>query len=309
VKKFLTRYETLAAEPARRRARELGRPEREIPRSSSAPRAIREETECCRRKARARIVDCSFSTGAASHSLPARLVDSPSYTLNPRKSRRRSGRHRLLRRLSPVAVDVTNLRRGGGIRFARESGLGGRIGRALAAGGTPCSSPPENPAETRARREDAATSSSTTIFPACDERRPREAQRGSQARAADVLLSRFSDGRSSASSATSNRLLRQRRQGARFGTPGLPGGVARAGEDASGNPRAPPGSFRHARRPVLATFTKWNGSRHDRGVWVKAPLAARKFRPGQFYRLQNFETLSLGEERHPTTRPAMEGLG
>src|SRR5213076_2933639 len=27
-------------------------------------------------------------------------------------------------------------------------------------------------------------------------------------------------------------------------------------------------------------------------VVVKAPLAARKFRPGQFYRLQNFETLS-----------------
>src|SRR5207253_12464 len=44
-------------------------------------------------------------------------------------------------------------------------------------------------------------------------------------------------------------------------------------------------------------------------VVVRAPLAARKFKPGQFYRLQNFETLSpviaQGGQR---TRLQMEGL-
>jgi NAD(P)H-flavin reductase len=40
-------------------------------------------------------------------------------------------------------------------------------------------------------------------------------------------------------------------------------------------------------------------------VVVRAPLAARRFRPGQFYRLQNFETRSPGAEG---TRLAMEGL-
>ena len=40
-------------------------------------------------------------------------------------------------------------------------------------------------------------------------------------------------------------------------------------------------------------------------VVVRAPLAARRFRPGQFYRLQNFETLS---PRAEGTRLAMEGL-
>jgi len=40
-------------------------------------------------------------------------------------------------------------------------------------------------------------------------------------------------------------------------------------------------------------------------VVVKAPLAARKFRPGQFYRLQNFETLAPVVDG---TRLAMEGL-
>ena len=40
-------------------------------------------------------------------------------------------------------------------------------------------------------------------------------------------------------------------------------------------------------------------------VVVRAPLAARRFRPGQFYRLQNFETLAPAGEG---TRLAMEGL-
>jgi NAD(P)H-flavin reductase len=40
-------------------------------------------------------------------------------------------------------------------------------------------------------------------------------------------------------------------------------------------------------------------------VVVRAPLAARRFRPGQFYRLQNFETRSSAAEG---TRLAMEGL-
>src|SRR5262249_28402525 len=40
-------------------------------------------------------------------------------------------------------------------------------------------------------------------------------------------------------------------------------------------------------------------------VVVRAPFAARRFRPGQFYRLQNFETLAA---RPDGTRLAMEGL-
>jgi NAD(P)H-flavin reductase len=40
-------------------------------------------------------------------------------------------------------------------------------------------------------------------------------------------------------------------------------------------------------------------------VVVRAPLAARRFQPGQFYRLQNFEVLSAKSEG---TRLAMEGL-
>ncbi|HEY6864164.1 MAG TPA: hypothetical protein VI319_09710, partial [Burkholderiales bacterium] len=44
-------------------------------------------------------------------------------------------------------------------------------------------------------------------------------------------------------------------------------------------------------------------------VVVRAPLAARKFEPGQFYRLQNFETLSpLVSGSAGATRMQMEGL-
>ena len=40
-------------------------------------------------------------------------------------------------------------------------------------------------------------------------------------------------------------------------------------------------------------------------VVVEAPAAARRFRPGQFYRLQNFETLAAVADG---TRLQMEGL-
>jgi len=40
-------------------------------------------------------------------------------------------------------------------------------------------------------------------------------------------------------------------------------------------------------------------------VVLRAPVAARQFRPGQFYRMQNFETLAM---RVPGTTLAMEGL-
>ena len=40
-------------------------------------------------------------------------------------------------------------------------------------------------------------------------------------------------------------------------------------------------------------------------VVVRAPAAARQFQPGQFYRLQNFESLSANVDG---TRLAMEGL-
>src|SRR4029078_487840 len=40
-------------------------------------------------------------------------------------------------------------------------------------------------------------------------------------------------------------------------------------------------------------------------VVLRAPVAARQFQPGQFYRMQNFETLAM---RVPGTTLAMEGL-
>src|SRR5947207_14638858 len=40
-------------------------------------------------------------------------------------------------------------------------------------------------------------------------------------------------------------------------------------------------------------------------VVVRAPAAARRFKPGQFYRLQNFETLAPSANG---TRLAMEGI-
>ena len=94
-------------------------------------------------------------------------------------------------------------------------------------------------------------------------------------------------------------VLRQRGQGHGLGATGLPGGVAGAGQAAA--------AIR--RRPRPRSSPAWQATCSPRvhkverltptivEVVVRAPLAARKFQPGQFYRLQNFETLSPREGR------------
>ena len=103
-------------------------------------------------------------------------------------------------------------------------------------------------------------------------------------------------------------VLRQRGEGDGQRQAGLSGGEPRAGARArrrrrercrDSSPRSTTSlrATRASRRaPDARPSSKW---------WCDAPLAARRFRPGQFYRLQNFETLAPSVEG---TRLAMEGL-
>src|SRR5260221_566288 len=181
----------------------------------------------------------------------------------------------------------------------------------LAAETGECAGPQAN---TGLAREDAARFQlDGRYFQACDEDgRPVKPQRAiSKPERADVLLSRLPDGRFVSF----------------FGDlhPSYFGNVVKAlGSARQGYPvvslalaKTPPQSraaprefFAELAGQLLATV-----HRVERltptivEVVVKAPLAARKFRPGQFYRLQNFETLSpVVRNATTTTRLQMEGL-
>src|SRR5207248_8793405 len=129
VEKFLMRYETLVAETGEDAVRRnWDDQEREIAEEFLAhARAIREERALAAREGRAaRVVELLRHWGGVTIAYRRRLIDSPSYTLNHEEVEKALEEGiAFCESLSPVAVDVDNYGAARGIRFARESGLGG----------------------------------------------------------------------------------------------------------------------------------------------------------------------------------------
>jgi NAD(P)H-flavin reductase len=162
-------------------------------------------------------------------------------------------------------------------------------------------------------REHAGFALDGKYFQACDEEgRPVRPQRAiSKPERADVLLSRLADGRFVSffgdlhPSYFGN--VVKALGSARQGYPVISRALAKRPPKSS---RAPGEFFDSLGGQLLATVHKVERLTPTIvEVVVRAPLAARNFRPGQFYRLQNFETLSpvVSVDGHPT-RLQMEGL-
>ncbi len=321
VEKFLTRFEALAAEIGEDAVREKwDDQEREIAEEFLAhARAIREERAQAARKRRpARIVELLQHWGGVTIAYRRRLVDSPSYTLNHEEVEKALEEGIVFAEgLSPLAVDVDNYGAVRGIRFnLQQPGPEGKWVQAgerrlpahtiFVAAGT-------QPNTVLAREEAEYVPLDGKYFRACDEDgKPLKPQYSiSKPERAEVLLSRVDDGRflsffgdlhpsyfgnvvKALGSARQgypvvSRVLSKRPPHARTGTAEFLGGL---------------------RRELLATVHKVERLTPTIvEVVVRAPLAARKFQPGQFYRLQNFETLSpLLKDATTTTRMQMEGL-
>jgi len=317
VEKFLTRYETLAAEAGEDAVREKwDDQEREIAEEFLAhARAVREERAAAEREGRpARVVELLQHWGGVTIAYRRRLIDSPSYTLNHEEVEKALEEGIVFSEgLSPVAVDVDNYGAVRGIRFARESGLGGESAEHWLPAHTVFVAAGTQPNTVLAREHPLHFQLDGKHFRACDEDgRALEPQRAiSKPERADVLLSRLPDGRFVSF----------------FGDlhPSYFGNVVKAlGSARQGYPvvsrvlaKRPPATkpaavnlFAALGRELLATV-----HRVERltptivEVVVKAPFAARKFQPGQFYRLQNLETLSpLLKNAASKTRMQMEGL-
>ena len=317
VEKFLARYEMLAREHGEAAARIAWNPEeRQIADEFIAhARAIRAERVLAATAGREpRILQLLQSWGGATIAYRKRLVDSPSYTLNHEEV------HKALEEgitfaecLTPLAIEVDEYRHVRALKAAvhgrgedgewRESGRVELPARAiLIAAGT-------QPNTVLAREDAAHFALDGRYFQACDASgQPVAVEKAiAKPNIVNVLLSRRDDGRCISY----------------FGDvhPSFFGNVVKAVGSAKQGYPVVSGVLEQVRPAAAVDDAAFLGGLHRDlratvhevkrltptivEVVVHAPLAARRFRPGQFYRLQNFEA------RAPRTEGstlAMEGL-
>ena len=311
VEKFLTRFEILAAEHGEDAVREAwDDQEREIAEEFLAhARAIRAERAAAAAEGRAaRIIELLQDWGGVTIAYRRRLIDSPSYTLNHEEVEKALEEGVLFAEgLSPQAVDVDNYgaTRGVQLGIQRRDADGNwlRAGECWLPAHTVFVAAGTQPNTVLAREDAAHFTLEGRYFAACDEDgRPLKPEYASSKPAvAEVLLSKTPDGRFVSF----------------FGDvhPSYFGNVVKAmGSAKQGYPRV--SRVLAARGPALAVddvafFARLNEALRATvhaverltptivEVVVHAPLAAQRFQPGQFYRLQNFETPRAGGRRHP----------
>ncbi|MGC2519247.1 MAG: FAD-dependent oxidoreductase [Burkholderiales bacterium] len=317
VEKFLARYETLAAELGEDAIRDRWDPEeREVAEEFlSHARAIRSERRKAAAEGRAaRITELLQHWGGATIAYRRRLIDSPSYTLNHEEVEKALEEGIVFAEgLTPLAVDVDDYRAANGMQFRRQSldadGKWQDAGELRLPACTVFIAAGTQPNTVLAREDALHFPLDGKYFRACDENgQPLKPQFSlSKTERADVLLSRLEDGRFISF----------------FGDlhPSYFGNVVKAlGSAKQGHPvvsrvlaRRQPASRLADSEFVAALNRDLRASVHEVKrltptiveIVVKAPAAARRFQPGQFYRLQNFEVLSPVAAG---TRLQMEGL-
>ncbi len=317
VERFLARYEVLAREIGEDAIRDQWDDlEREIGDEFLAhARAIRRERAAAAREGRpARIIELLQRWGGITIAYRRRLLDSPSYTLNHEEVEKALEEGVVFAEgLSPVAVEVDHYGTARGVRFRRQ--VRGEDGKwtsgaehwlpahtVFIAAGT-------QPNTVLAREDGAHFALDGKYFQACDEDgnpvRPQHA--AAKPGEPRVLLSRRPDGRfvsffGDVHPSYFGNVVKAMAS-AKQGYPAVSRVLARR-EPQSGVSNEQ--FFAGLADQLVATV-----DRVERltptivEVVLRAPLAARKFQPGQFYRLQNFESLAPVARG---TRMQMEGL-
>ena len=313
VEKFLQRHETLAAELGEVALRAgWSAEDNEIADAFIAhARAIHAERKAAQREGRAAaLIPMLQSWGGATVAYRRRLTDAPSYTLNHEEV------HKALEEgivfaeaLTPVGIDIDGYGAAKSLRMMRDLGDGGKEevilpARAiLIAAGT-------QPNTVLAREDSENVHVDGKYFQAYDEEGNKVTpERVSKPIAPRILMSLRPDGRAISF----------------FGDlhPSFSGNVVKAmGGAKQGYPVVTRVLSKRSPTSIAATdlIAKLNDDLRPTvhaverlapnivEVILHAPLAARAFQPGQFYRLQNYETLALRTEGANPTTLAMEGL-
>ncbi len=304
VEKFLERYEALAAEKSDVRAGWSVEETATADEFLAHGRAIRAERATARAEGREPdFLKLLNAWGGVTIAYRRRLIDSPSYTLNHEEvSKALEEGIRFAERLTPEAVEVDEFGHAAAlvVRNAAGQSIPMPAKAILVAAGT-------QPNTVLGREDPDNVFLDGKWFQAVDEDgHPVKPERVAKPEEVRVLMSLRPDGRAISF----------------FGDlhPSFAGNVVKA--MASAKQGYPVVSRTLARKaPDKGHLDDLNGELravvHDVvrltpnivEVVVKAPMAARAFRPGQFYRLQNYETLAAtaNGSTHKTTL-AMEGL-
>jgi NAD(P)H-flavin reductase len=306
VEKFLTRYEQLAAERSAGDVRnEWNEEETEVAEEFLMhAEAIRAERAAAKAEGREpRLLELLQSWGGATIAYRKRLIDSPSYTLNHEEVEKALEEGiRFAENLTPLRVEVDGYGAARALRVKSETAEIELPARTiLIAAGT-------QPNTVLAREDAGHFKLDGRYFRAIDESgEPVSPERSAKPDETRVLMYRDDEGRYMSF----------------FGDlhPSFFGNVVKAmGSAKRGFPivsrvleqRASHGARENAEF-VQRLNHDWRARVHHIErltpkiveVVVHAPVAARQFRPGQFYRLQNFESFSAKAEG---TTLAMEGL-
>src|SRR5712671_6080441 len=321
VEKFLTRYETLATDRGAEAVRaDWNAAEREVAEEFiTHARAIRAERELAAREGRPpRLAQLIDSWGGVTIAYRRRLIDAPSYTLNHEEvAKAMEEGIRFAEMLTPIAVEVDVFDQAASLRLTRHAApeIGGHRPLAdqgpgeevvvpartiLVAAGT-------QPNTVLAREDPEHVALDGRYFRALDEEGvPAVPERVAKPAVAQVLMSLVPDGRAVSfwgdlhPSFAGN--VVKAMGGTKQGYPVVSRTLARR-EPASPEPAVLNARLDDELRARVERVERLTPKIVE--VVVKAPIAARAFQPGQFYRLQNYASHA------PTvdgTTLAMEGL-
>jgi NADPH-dependent glutamate synthase beta subunit-like oxidoreductase/NAD(P)H-flavin reductase len=305
VEKFLARYEKLAAERGDRSVRENWTPEETETADEflAHARAIRAEREAASRQGRApRIIELLNSWGGVTIAYRRRLIDSPSYTLNHEEVHKAFEEGiRFAERLTPEEVEVDRYGHAAALRLTASGESVTLPARTiLVAAGT-------QPNTVLGREDPRNVTLDGRYFQAVDDDghpvKPEKLAKPAEVR---VLMNIRPDGRAMSffgdlhPSFFGN--VVKAMGGAKLGYPVVSRILARRAPTAPA-PQELIARLNEELRAVVQDVIRLTPTIVE--IVVKAPMAARAFEPGQFYRLQNFETLAT---RTDGTTLAMEGL-
>jgi len=311
VEKFLSRYETLAAEEGEAALRADWSEEECIVADEfiAHARAIRAAREAARRERRApKLIELLNGWGGVTIAYRRRLIDAPSYTLNHEEvAKALEEGVRFAEGLSPEAVEVDRFGHAAGLTLRRRRADGEGDEHVTLPARTILAATGTQPNTVLGREDPINAVLDGRYFQACDEEgRPVTPERVAKPEHVHVLMNLRSDGRAISffgdlHPSFSGNVVKAM-GGAKQGYPVISRVLAKRA------PRAPAPSALVAQ---LDDELRASVERVERltpeivEVVVRAPMAARAFRPGQFYRLQNYEGHA---KRVDGTTLAMEGL-
>jgi NADPH-dependent glutamate synthase beta subunit-like oxidoreductase/NAD(P)H-flavin reductase len=306
VEKFLERCETLAGELGEAEVRGAWSAEDAATAEEYLEhgRAIRaERTAAAKLGRQANLIPLLNSWGGATIAYRRRLIDAPSYTLNHEEvAKALEEGVQFAEELTPEAVEVDGYGHASALRLKRPSGeivvLPAKA--ILVAAGT-------QPNTVLGREEPGKLKLDGRYYETVDEEgNPVKPERVAKPKAVRVLTSFVEDGRAISffgdlhPSFAGN--VVKAMASAKQGYPVISRILARR-RPAGPSPEEMVSHLDRELRAVVQEVVRLTPNTVE--VIVKAPMAARSFEPGQFYRLQNYETLA---PRDNGTRLAMEGL-